>query len=86
MVVEFWVIMGLTKMGSGVSLTLLPAPGSLFLLLGCHVQPCYEGLFPVLLYLVRPVLVDIPGRSALFYLKGNRRSWPGGGGDAGRGG
>lgn len=34
-----------------MTLTLLPAHGNLFLLLGCPIQPCYEDLYLVLLHL-----------------------------------
>ena len=43
--------MGLLTVGAEVSLSLFPALGTLFLLLDCLIQACYEGLcFPVLLH------------------------------------
>lgn len=48
-------------MGAGVSLTLLPAPGTLFLLLGCLVQLWYEGFCLVLLNLFCPVWLSLGG-------------------------
>lgn len=53
---------------SGVSLTLLPALRTLFLLLSCIVQPWYEGLCLVLLYLVMLCLVNITGKPVVFVL------------------
>jgi hypothetical protein len=48
-------------------LPLLPALGTLFLLLGCLVQPRCEGMCLVLLYLLVPCSVDIPQRPGLFW-------------------
>lgn len=43
-----------------------------FLQLGCHIQPCYENFYPVLLEHIRPCSGDIYRVPALFFLKGNR--------------
>lgn len=53
---------GSPNSGSQGSLTPLPAPGTLSLLLGCLLQPCCEGLCLVLVHLM-PSSVDIPGRN-----------------------
>ena len=52
-----------------MSLTLLSVLGTLFLLLGCPAGlPCPAlSLCPIVLYVVRPYLVDIPGRPALIF-------------------
>lgn len=70
----FLLLVGLWTMGVGVSLTPLSALGTLFLPLGCYIQPWYEGLRPALLYLVRSCSVDIPGKPARHppLLKGSR--------------
>ena len=53
-------------MGKNISLTLLSAIGALFLLLGCLVQPQYEG-FPIFLsYLLFSCLSAVFWRSSLF--------------------
>lgn len=54
-----------SKQWEGVSLTLLPVCGTLLLLLGCLIQPSYEGLYIVLFPHVVPSSVDIP-RGLLF--------------------
>lgn len=51
--------------GGGVSDS--AALGTLFLPLGCFIQPCYAGLCLVLLHPGMPCLVDITERSALFW-------------------
>lgn len=53
-------------MGKGVSLTILSAHVTLFLLLVCLVQPEYQGWCIVLLQLVVTCSVNIPGSSAFF--------------------
>lgn len=52
--------------GVGVSLTLLPAPRTLFLLLGCFVQPQYESFCLVLLCVVLSCLAAVSWRPDLF--------------------
>lgn len=49
---------GLLTVGEGESPTCLPASRSLFLILGCLVQPQYEGFSLVLLYLVLSYLTS----------------------------
>jgi hypothetical protein len=48
-------------MSIGESLTLLPAFGTPFLLLGCLAQPYCEGLFQILLYLVLYSVTSLGG-------------------------
>jgi hypothetical protein len=60
-------------MGAGVSLTLLPALRTLFLLIGCLVQPQYERFHLVLLFLVLFCLVVVPWRPNPFW----REKWRG---------
>lgn len=50
--------MGLT-LEVNVTLTLLPHPGILFLLLGCLVHPQQEKIFLTLLCLVLPCMVAV---------------------------
>ena len=61
-----WCFCGLLTVGMGVSLTLLPALGTLFLFLGCFFQPGYGGLCLVLLYLVLSCLAVVFWRPVLF--------------------
>jgi hypothetical protein len=56
----------------GLSLTLLPALGTLFFLQRCLIQPLHKSLCLVLLHLVMLCLGDIPGRPALS--EGTQRS------------
>lgn len=56
----------LTTIVAGLSLTHLSAFETLFLLLGCLVQPQSEGFCHVLLYLVLSCLAIISWRSSLF--------------------
>lgn len=44
-----------------------PPLGTLFLLLSCHIHPLYDSMCLVLLYLIKPCLVDVPGRPAPFW-------------------
>ena len=62
--------MGLPTVGVEESLTLSHALGTLFLLLGYLVQPWYEGLCLVLLYLVTPCSLIFLG---LLYSERKRR-------------
>lgn len=66
--------------GNGVSLTILPAHMTLFLLLVCCVQPEYQGWCIVLLQLVVTCSVNIPGSSAFFWreTENRERVWMGG--------
>jgi hypothetical protein len=50
------------KVEMGSFLTLLLPPGTFFLLLGCFIQPSYEGLGLVLFCFVLLCLVDKPER------------------------
>lgn len=50
----------------GLSLTLWPALGILFLLQSCLIQALHEGLCLVLLWLVMLCLVNILGRSEVY--------------------
>lgn len=54
-----------------MSLTLFPALKTLFLLLGCLVQPLYEGLCLVVVYRILLCLVVV-SLGACSLLKGNR--------------
>lgn len=60
---------GLLTAGLGVSLTLLPALGTLFLLLGCLVQTLYDGIRLVLLHVLFAVVFSRPA----FFLKRKQR-------------
>lgn len=66
--------MGLLTARVGVSLTLSPAFGTLFLLLGCLVQFWYEGLCLVFLWLVMLCSSDVLGRPVLFWRETSSRS------------
>lgn len=81
-------LVGPLTVGASVPLTLLSTLGTLFFLLGRHIQSfqsCYEGLCPLLLYVIRPCSVDIFGRLFFFENGGEvdghgggwrwRRSW-----------
>jgi hypothetical protein len=57
---------------SACVLTLWPAPGTLFLLLGCLVQPRYEGLFFCLIVSCF-VMFSCCLLEACFFLKGSGR-------------
>jgi hypothetical protein len=50
---------GLLTVGVGIAMTLLPARETFFFLFSCFVQPWYEGLGLVLLYLVLSSLTFI---------------------------
>lgn len=63
---EFFV--GFPNIGAGEALTLLPALGTLFLLLGCLVQLRYEDLPQILLYYV---VVGCCLLEACLFLSGN---------------
>lgn len=67
-----WCFLRLLTVGAGVSLIFLPALGTLFLLLGCFVQPRYEGFCLVALYLVLSCLAVVSCRPDLFW-RGNGR-------------
>lgn len=58
--------------GVGVSVNVLPACGTFFFLLSCHVQPAYKGLYLFLLHLFMKCLVHIPRMSTLFWKKKNK--------------
>ena len=62
-----WWFCGTPNSGSGVSLSLGPAFGTLFLLLGCLDKCWYEGLCLIFLHLVITYSVHIPGKSVLFW-------------------
>lgn len=66
------VFVGLLKVGAGVTLTLLPAPEVLFILLGGLVQPQEEGFYLVLL-LSCFVLFVCHLLETCSFLKGKRR-------------
>lgn len=57
------------SVGAGVSLTLLPVFGTLFLSLGCLDKLHYEGFCLVLLYFVLSCLVIVSWRPALIWRK-----------------
>lgn len=59
-----------------VALTLLLVFEYLSSLLGLLFQPWCEGLCPVLMYLITPCLMDIPGRPALSSLRPHHLSLP----------
>lgn len=61
-----WCLMGPLTVAVWLCLTLSPAHGTLFLLLGCF---CLD-----LLYLFMPCSVDIPGRSAVF-IRDTKEEW-----------
>lgn len=54
-------------------LTLLPALGSLFIFLGCLIQPWYEGWCLVLLHFVKLSSADSIGRPGLFWRETEER-------------
>ena len=63
--ISFGVVTGFLTVGD-VSLTLLPALGTLFLLLGCLIQLLCEDFGLVVLYFVLPCLDVLSWRFALF--------------------
>lgn len=63
----------LFTLGVGVSPTLLSALWTLFSLLGCVTQPCYEGLCWSLLYLVVLCSVNVPRVPVLFWVEMRKR-------------
>ena len=79
--------MGLLTVGVGVSLTLLPAFGTLFLLLGCFIQPYFEGRGLVPLHPDKHVWCVSPGGLPFFegvdlgYRTGGREGLGGEGGE-----
>lgn len=66
-----WCFCGTPVVGLGGISDILPAPGTLFIPLGCLSQPWYERLFLVLLQIVINVWF-IPGRYALFWREKRR--------------
>lgn len=67
MTVSLAFLVGLLTVGAGVSLTLLPVLGTLFLLLDYLVHPQCEGFCLVLLYLVLSYLTVVSWRPTLFW-------------------